>query len=85
MFTDPTKKVAFGDGRALVQKFTLKKREYLGTTSMASEWSLLMANQALARRDTLIIDPFAGTGEYFRWRFLYFILIPILSCENVVH
>ncbi len=29
---------------------------------MSSEWSLLMANQALARSGSFVFDPFVGTG-----------------------
>jgi tRNA G10 N-methylase Trm11 len=30
---------------------------------MSSEWSLLMANQALARAGSFVFDPFVGTGD----------------------
>lgn len=49
--------------RDLVETYTLKKRKYLGTTSMESEISFYTANQALARPGSLIIDPFVGTGS----------------------
>jgi tRNA G10 N-methylase Trm11 len=42
--------------------FSLKKRSYLGTTSMSAEWSLLMANMGLVRTDCFVFDPFVGTG-----------------------
>jgi tRNA (guanine10-N2)-methyltransferase len=48
---------------ALIERFNVKKRQYIGTTSMDSELSLLIANQALARPATLAYDPFAGTGS----------------------
>ncbi|KAJ1981052.1 hypothetical protein H4R34_002225 [Dimargaris verticillata] len=50
--------------RNIVQKFNLKKRKYLGNTSMDAELSLVMANQALARPGTVIYDPFVGTGSF---------------------
>eukprot|EP00842_Homolaphlyctis_polyrhiza_P002358 jgi/Hompol1/3122/HPOL_003125-RA len=50
--------------RALIAQYDLKKRGYLGTTSMDAELSLVMANQALARPGTLILDPFVGTGSF---------------------
>ncbi|KAJ3280091.1 hypothetical protein HK104_000910 [Borealophlyctis nickersoniae] len=50
--------------RKLVTKYDLKKREYLGITSMDAELSLVMANQALARSGSLIFDPFVGTGSF---------------------
>ncbi|KAJ1967637.1 hypothetical protein IWQ62_001731 [Dispira parvispora] len=50
--------------RGLVGKFNLKKRNYLGNTSMDAELSLVMANQALARPGALVYDPFVGTGSF---------------------
>ncbi|KAI5474831.1 hypothetical protein MNV49_002361 [Pseudohyphozyma bogoriensis] len=49
--------------RNMIDVFDLKKRAYIGTTSMEAEVSLLMANQALAAPGKLIYDPFAGTGS----------------------
>eukprot|EP00727_Mastigamoeba_balamuthi_P012737 m51a1_g8086 hypothetical protein (527) ;mRNA; r:36628-38940 len=56
------RRVAKG-ARGLVERFSLKRREYLGTTSMNAELSLLMANQALVCPGSLVYDPFAGTGS----------------------
>ncbi|KAJ1912945.1 hypothetical protein IWQ60_009426, partial [Tieghemiomyces parasiticus] len=50
--------------REVVQTYNLKKRAYLGTTSMDAELSLVMANQALARPGALVYDPFVGTGSF---------------------
>lgn len=64
----PPRKIYFcrqiveGQGRVFIDKYSLKRRGYLGTTSMSSEWSLLMANQALSRPGSFIFDPFVGTG-----------------------
>jgi tRNA (guanine10-N2)-methyltransferase len=55
--------IAIGN-RSIVSQYDLKKREYLGTTSMDAELSLIMANQALARPGSLILDPFVGTGSF---------------------
>ncbi|KAI8059171.1 hypothetical protein BC940DRAFT_314195 [Gongronella butleri] len=55
--------VASGN-RDLVNTYTLKKRTYLGTTSMDAELSLVMANQALATPGKLVYDPFVGTGSF---------------------
>jgi tRNA G10 N-methylase Trm11 len=49
--------------RALVGAQSLKRRRYLGPTSMENEMSLLMANQGLARRGSRVLDPFVGTGS----------------------
>lgn len=40
--------------------YDLKKRAYIGTTSMEAEVSLLMANQALAAPGKYVYDPFGG-------------------------
>lgn len=50
--------------RQIVAKYDLKKRPYLGTTSMDAELSLIMANQAMARPGSLVYDPFVGTGSF---------------------
>lgn len=40
--------------------FDLKKRAYIGTTSMEAEASLLMVNQALAAPGKWVYDPFGA-------------------------
>ncbi|ODA76655.1 hypothetical protein RJ55_07926 [Drechmeria coniospora] len=50
--------------RDVVLKFDLKKREYISTTSMDSELSLITANIALAAPGKLFYDPFVGTGSF---------------------
>ncbi|KAF7315392.1 RNA methylase [Mycena indigotica] len=55
--------IADGEARSLIGVFDVKKRLYYGNTSMESEVSLLMANQALATSSKLIYDPFCGTGS----------------------
>ncbi|KAJ1823202.1 hypothetical protein LPJ56_000141 [Coemansia sp. RSA 2599] len=50
--------------RELVDRFDVKKRRYLGNTTMDAELSLVMANQALARPGALVYDPFVGTGSF---------------------
>ena len=49
--------------RPLVDQYTLKRRTYLGTTSMEAEISFFTANQALVKQGSLIMDPFVGTGS----------------------
>lgn len=46
--------------RSRILDFNLKKRRYIGTTSMDAEVSLLMANQALASPGSLVYDPFGA-------------------------
>lgn len=50
--------------RHVVSKYSLKKRNYLSTTSMDAELSLVTANMALARPNTLLFDPFVGSGSF---------------------
>ncbi|KAL7754450.1 hypothetical protein RI367_000431 [Sorochytrium milnesiophthora] len=64
-----TEHVYFGvlvacSNRSAIDRITLKKRQYLGTTSMDAELSLIMANQAHARPGALVYDPFVGTGSF---------------------
>eukprot|EP00899_Mesostigma_viride_P017123 jgi/Mesvir1/25411/Mv01444-RA.1 len=49
--------------RSAIHKLELSRRKYIGPTSMDTEMSLLIANQALARPSTLVYDPFCGTGS----------------------
>ncbi|KAL8286665.1 hypothetical protein RQP46_004193 [Phenoliferia psychrophenolica] len=49
--------------RHMIDTFDVKKRAYIGNTTMESEVSLLMANQALASKGKLVYDPFTGTGS----------------------
>ncbi|KAJ3019885.1 UNVERIFIED_CONTAM: hypothetical protein HDU68_010438 [Siphonaria sp. JEL0065] len=50
--------------RGLIQTYDLKKRGYLGTTSMDAELSLIMSNVALAKPGSFVLDPFVGTGSF---------------------
>ncbi|CAN0492331.1 unnamed protein product, partial [Laminaria digitata] len=56
------RQVAEGN-REAVTAFDLKKRPYLGPTSMDNELALVMANMALAGKGKLCFDPFVGTGS----------------------
>ena len=49
--------------RDLINKYSLKKRRYLSTTSMDAEMSLVMANMVHAGPGSLVFDPFVGTGS----------------------
>eukprot|EP00002_Diphylleia_rotans_P010500 TRINITY_DN2097_c0_g2_i2.p1 TRINITY_DN2097_c0_g2~~TRINITY_DN2097_c0_g2_i2.p1 ORF type:complete len:405 (+),score=82.60 TRINITY_DN2097_c0_g2_i2:114-1328(+) len=64
----PVKWIYFGrevaEGRRdLVDRHTLKKREFIGPTSMNSELSSIMANLVQADVGRFIFDPFVGTGS----------------------
>lgn len=56
------REVAEGN-REAVTAFDLKKRPYLGPTSMDNELALVMANMAHAGKGKICFDPFAGTGS----------------------
>lgn len=55
-------------GRSLrgkhLERMDLKKREYLGTTSMDAELSLVMSNMGLVQPGSFVYDPFVGTGSF---------------------
>ena len=49
--------------RHLIAAHTLKKRRFLGPTSMDAELSLVMANMGRVRKGTVCLDPYVGTGS----------------------
>ena len=49
--------------RSDLERFSLKKRAYLGPTSMDAELSLVMTNLAQVREGGIAFDPFVGTGS----------------------
>jgi tRNA (guanine10-N2)-methyltransferase len=51
-------------GRRAINKYNLKKRKYISTTSMDTELSLVTANMAQAASGRLGYDPFMGTGSF---------------------
>ncbi|EAW10642.1 tRNA (guanine-N2-)-methyltransferase [Aspergillus clavatus NRRL 1] len=62
-------KIYFGrwvanSSRDVVNKYDLKKRRYISTTSMDAELSLVTANMAHAAPGKLFFDPFVGTGSF---------------------
>lgn len=66
----PPSRVFFGTlvgytNRSLMDKYDLKKRLYIGTTSMDAQLSLIMANMAQVKKGSLVYDPFVGTGGIF--------------------
>lgn len=46
----------------ILAKYELKKRRYLGPTSMDAELAFLMSNMCHVRKSSFVIDPFVGTG-----------------------
>ncbi|KAL1587022.1 hypothetical protein WHR41_04141 [Cladosporium halotolerans] len=51
-------------GRKAMNKYNVKKRHYIATTSMDAELSLVTANMALSAPGTIAYDPFMGTGSF---------------------
>ena len=50
-------------GSNRLEQYSLKKRAYLGPTSMDSELSLIMTNLAQVQKGSFAFDPFVGTGS----------------------
>lgn len=46
-----------------LEQYNLKKRAYLGPTSMDSQLSLVMSNLGKVKKGSFCFDPFAGTGS----------------------
>lgn len=55
------RKIADGQ-KHLGSKYSLKRRRYIGPTSMDAELSFVMANMAHVTKHDLVNDPFCGTG-----------------------
>lgn len=58
--------------RELIRSHSVKKRHFIGNTSMDAGLSFIMANHAKVKADDLVYDPFVGTGEesLCRWKAL---------------
>ncbi|PWY80618.1 RNA methylase family protein [Aspergillus heteromorphus CBS 117.55] len=50
--------------RDVINKYDLKKRRYISTTSMDAELTLITANMAHAGPGKIFYDPFVGTGSF---------------------
>ncbi|WBW71966.1 tRNA (guanine-N2-)-methyltransferase catalytic subunit Trm11 [Schizosaccharomyces osmophilus] len=53
-----------GSSRDAIEKFDLKRRNYIGITSFDAELSLITAQMAMAMPGKLVYDPFVGTGSF---------------------
>ena len=54
--------VAAGAHKHFATHYSLKSRNYIGTTSLDAELGFLMANLGRVRRGHLVLDPFCGTA-----------------------
>jgi tRNA G10 N-methylase Trm11 len=57
------RQVAICDRTAIVHRFNLSERPYIGPTSMDPEMAAVMANCARAKGGQMALDPFCGTGS----------------------
>ena len=44
-------------------KYDLKKRLYIGPTSLDHTLAIIMANSCLVKKGSLVLDPFVGTAS----------------------
>ncbi|CAH1716095.1 tRNA (guanine(10)-N2)-methyltransferase homolog [Aphis gossypii] len=56
-------RVVSESGRPLIHELSLKKRKFIGNTSMDPQLSLLMANLGKVSNGDLVLDPFVGSGS----------------------
>ncbi|KAK4307794.1 hypothetical protein Pmani_020463 [Petrolisthes manimaculis] len=49
--------------RELIGRFSLKKRHYIGSTSMDAQLAFIMTNLAQVQSGEVVADPFVGTGS----------------------
>ena len=59
-----------------VAKYDLKKRLYIGPTSLDHNLAFLMGNAAHIRKGSLVLDPFVGTASI-----LVYLIISINDLE----
>lgn len=64
-----SKRIFFGrwicdSSRKIIEKYDLKRRRYIGTTSFDAELTLVSCNIAQATQGSLVYDPFVGTGSF---------------------
>jgi tRNA (guanine10-N2)-methyltransferase len=50
-----------------VAKYDLKKRLYIGPTSLDHHLAFLMGNASHVRKGSLVLDPFVGTASILVW------------------
>uniref|UniRef100_A0A8C6VI21 tRNA (guanine(10)-N(2))-methyltransferase n=1 Tax=Naja naja TaxID=35670 RepID=A0A8C6VI21_NAJNA len=58
--------------RELIESYSVKKRHFIGNTSMHSGLAFIMANHGKVKPNNIVFDPFVGTGKASRknqkWR-----------------
>nr|XP_058939300.1 tRNA (guanine(10)-N2)-methyltransferase homolog isoform X3 [Kogia breviceps] len=54
---------SIADGqRELIESYSVKKRHFIGNTSMDAGLSFIMANHGKVKENDIVFDPFVGTG-----------------------
>ncbi|XP_055390933.1 tRNA (guanine(10)-N2)-methyltransferase homolog isoform X9 [Bubalus kerabau] len=48
--------------RELIESYSVKKRHFIGNTSMDAGLSFIMANHGKVKKNDIVFDPFVGTG-----------------------
>ncbi|XP_070352320.1 tRNA (guanine(10)-N(2))-methyltransferase homolog isoform X6 [Equus asinus] len=48
--------------RELIESYSIKKRHFIGNTSMDAGLSFIMANHGKVKENDIVFDPFVGTG-----------------------
>lgn len=51
--------------RELIESYSVKKRHFIGNTSMDACLSFIMANHGRVKPNDIVYDPFVGTGIYY--------------------
>lgn len=51
--------------RELIESYSVKKRHFIGNTSMDACLSFIMANHGRVKPNDVVYDPFVGTGIFF--------------------
>ncbi|EPY77482.1 hypothetical protein CB1_001251027 [Camelus ferus] len=60
---EKVKRIDIADGqRELIESYSVKKRHFIGNTSMDAGLSFIMANHGKVKENDIVFDPFVGTG-----------------------
>lgn len=77
--------------RELIESYSVKKRHFIGNTSMDACLSFIMANHARVKPNDIVYDPFVGTGIYVffsaygkNWK-IVLVLVPLFYIMTRCH
>ncbi|KAI1240967.1 hypothetical protein IHE44_0009422 [Lamprotornis superbus] len=57
--------------RELIESYSVKKRHFIGNTSMDACLSFIMANHGRVKPNDIVYDPFVGTANGKNWKIVY--------------